>query len=288
MEIFEIPRLEWVQTLPGGREWVRQLPSQIKACAEHWSLKLKSPYPDSNVAAVFPATTADGMPAVLKIQFPGRESEHEAEALKRWNGQGAVRLLAHDPAHHALLIERCEPGSSLSAVPADEALNVIINLLPRLWIKADKPFNSLHDESLTWAEELKGYWERGGRPFERELLNGALEALENLRQTQGEQVLLNQDLHGGNVLRATREPWLLIDPKPLVGEREFIASIMRCNEFGHSLKDVIHRLDRVTSALGLNRERARLWSFAQTLAWGFEGDHMIEQHLQTARWLWQA
>ena len=286
--MFALPKLEWVQTLPGGSEWVCQLPSKIKSCAERWSLKLESPYPDSNVAAVFPVTTANGMPAVMKIQFPGRESEHEAEALKRWNGHGAVKLIDHDAAHHALLIERCEPGFSLSAVPTDEALSVIIELLPRLWIKADKPFNSLRDESLTWTEELKRCWERGGRPFERELLNGALEALENLRRTQGEQVLLNQDLHGGNVLRAAREPWLVIDPKPLVGEKEFIAPLIRCHEFGHNRKDVIHRLDRLTSALGLDRERARLWSFAQTLAWSFEGDHAIERHVETAGWLWRA
>lgn len=287
--MFELPKFEWVRILPGGSEWVLELPSQINACAEQWSLKLESPYPDSNVSIVFPAITADGLPAVLKIQFPGRESEYEAEALKRWNGEGAARLLAHDPIQHALLIERCDPGTSLSDVPAYEALAVFIKLLPRLWIKAGMPFTSLHDESLNWAEELRGCWERGGHPFERELLNGALESLETLRETQGEQFLINQDLHGDNVLRASREPWLVIDPKPLVGEREFsLASVIRCDEFGHSRKDVIHRLDRLTSELGLNRERTRLWSFAQTLAWSFEGDRVHQHHVDMARWLWQA
>lgn len=183
-------------------------------------------------------------------------------------------------------IERCDPGTSLSDLPADEALAVFIKLLPRLWIKADKPFTSLHDESLIWAQELRGCWERGGHPFERELLTGALEVLESLRGTQGEQVLINQDLHPGNVLRATREPWLVIDPKPLVGEREFgLASIICSDELGHSQKQVIHRLDRLTSELGLNRERTRLWTFAQTLAWSFEGDRPIQSLVETARWL---
>src|SRR5437016_12820306 len=70
----------------------------------------------------FSVMRADGSPAVLKVQFPHRESEHEAEALLRWNGQGAVRLFAHDPIHRALLLERCEPGDHLSTVNADEAL----------------------------------------------------------------------------------------------------------------------------------------------------------------------
>jgi streptomycin 6-kinase len=32
-------------------------------------------------------------------------------------------------------------------------------------------------------------------------------------------VLLATDLHAGNVLRAQRQPWLVIDPKPFVGDR---------------------------------------------------------------------
>lgn len=268
---------------------MRRLPAQIEALARQWCLRLEASYPESNVSVVLSVTTADGSPAVLKIQFPHRECEHEAEALKRWNGHGAVRLFADDSTRHALLMERCDPGDPLSSVGADKALAVLIELLPRLWVKADAPFTSLHDESLHWVEELLERWERGGRPFEEELLTGALKSMDALRRTQGEQVLLNQDLHGENVLRATREPWLMIDPKPLVGEREFsVASIVRSYEFGHSQKDVIHRLDRLTSALKLNRERTRLWSFAQTLAWSFEGDKAVERHVETARWLWHA
>ena len=102
-----------------------------------------------------------------------------------------------------------------------------------------------------------------GAPFERELLNAALEALVGLRRTQDEQVLLHQDLHGENVLRSRREPWLVIDPKPLVGERDFtVAPIIRAYEFGHNRKCVVKRLDRLASGLGLDRERARLWTFS--------------------------
>lgn len=186
-------------------------------------------------------------------------------------------------------MERCEPGDPLAGIGADEALKVFVDLLPRLWINADKPFMSLDKESAVWAEQLPASWERAGRPFELELLNAAVEALHALRGTEGEQVLLHQDLHGDNVLRATRQPWLVIDPKPLVGEREFsLAPIVRAYEFGHSNQAVVHRLDKLTATLSLDRERTRLWALAQTLAWSFEGDRVLERHLDTARWLWQA
>jgi len=101
-------------------------------------------------------------------------------------------------------------------------------------------------------------------------------------------VLLHQDLHGGNVLAAEREPWLVIDPKPLAGEREFgLASIIRSPELGHSKRAVLGRLNRLTSELGLDRERSRGWALAQTVAWT-SGSDPHPGHVETARWLLQA
>jgi streptomycin 6-kinase len=232
--------------------------------------------------------TSRGEEVVLKLQDPHRESEYEADALRLWDGDGAVRLLDHEPEEHALLLERCVPGTPLSAAGAEAALDVFVELLPRLWKPAGPPFGTLADEAAWWAGSLEDTWERFGRPFERPLLDAALEALRELPPTQGEQVLLNQDLHGDNVLAAQREPWLAIDPKPLAGEREFgIAPIVRSRELGHSRAAVLGRFDRLTSDLGLDRERARGWTIGQTIAWAFNGRHH-PGHAEVARWLLEA
>jgi streptomycin 6-kinase len=232
--------------------------------------------------------TEDGQEAVLKIQKPHRESEHEAAALELWDGDGAVRLLAHDGERHALLLERCVPGTPLADVGQDAALDVFVDLLPRLWKTAGAPFRPLAEEAAWWLQSLPAYWERFGRPFERRLLDAGLEALRELPPTQGEQVLLHQDLHGDNVLAAQREPWLAIDPKPLAGEREFgLAPIVRSFELGDSRRAVLHRLDRLSSELGLDRERARGWAIGQTLAWSFDSEY-DSTHVETARWLLEA
>jgi streptomycin 6-kinase len=113
----------------------------------------------------------------------------------------------------------------------------------------------------------------------------AVDALRSLSASQGEQVLLHQDLHGDNVLAAEREPWLVIDPKPLLGEREFaVAPIVRSFELGQSRREVLYRLDRLTADLDLDRERARGWTIGQTMAWGFESEYH-PTHLETVRWL---
>jgi streptomycin 6-kinase len=226
--------------------------------------------------------------AVLKVQFPHGEDEHEAEALRVWNGDGAVRLLAHDEERHALLLERCVPGTHLREVGADAALDVAVSLLPRLWKPAGAPFRPLAEEASGWAERMPATWEAAGRPFERRLLEAALEALRELPSTQGEQVLLHQDLHADNILAAHREPWLAIDPKPLTGEREFgVAALVRAFELGATRRDLLHRLDRLTSELGLDRDRAARWTLAQTVAWSF-GSGYFAEHIQTARRLLDA
>ena len=76
----------------------------------------------------------------------------------------------------------------------------------------------------------------------------------------------------------------------ITGGAGFIGSalIWKLNQEGIDDLWVVDRLDRLTSALLLDRERARLWSFAQTLAWAFEDNRVLPRHVETARWLWQA
>ena len=265
--------LDHVHQLEGGTEWLAALPGLVAASADHWALRLDEPYLDSYVALVAPATTGAGLPVVLKIQFPHSESDAEALALRTWDGDGAIRLIDEDPLHNALLLEQCRPGDHLSTRDHDQAIDVFVSLLPRLSVPAPAGVTSLETEVSRWVHNLPKRWELTDRPFPRRLLDAAIETLTYLADTQGEQVLVHQDLHSNNVLAAEREPWLAIDPKPLAGEREFALSpIVRCIELGHSEKGVKRRLYRLSDELGLDRERSRLWAFGQAVAWGFEGD----------------
>ena len=253
----------------------------VQAAAERWSLTLGEPFVQGAAGYATRAALADGTLVVLKLVDPHHESEHEADALELWDGDGAVRLIARDDPGHQLLLERCVPGTPLSTIDQDAALDVLSGLLRRLWKPAGPPFHTLADEAAWWAGYLPTRW-RG----ERRLLEAGLSALRELPSTQGVQVLLHQDLHGHNVLAAEREPWLVIDPKPLVGEREFaVAPIVRSLELGERRRDVLHRFDRLTAELGLDRERARGWTIAQTVAWTPEADADAAWHFQLARWM---
>jgi streptomycin 6-kinase len=271
---------------PAGRAWLARLPGLLGEVAERWQLQVGEPFADASASLTLRAHDGNGGPVVLKLQYPHREAEQEAAALAAWNGNGAVRLLAHDPDRHALLLEPCEPGTPLFELPQDAALDVLIALLPRLWQPADSPFTLLADEAAHWARTLPSAWERAGRPCGRSLLEAALAASDELACSQGEQVLLHQDLHAGNVLRARREPWLVIDPKPLLGEREFgLAPIVGGFELGERRADVFHRLDRLSGELRLDRRRACGWAFVQTLAWSIEDSWVWPEMIEVAGWL---
>ncbi|PWR05833.1 aminoglycoside phosphotransferase [Micromonospora acroterricola] len=278
--------LDWVRRSPAGRHWLAALPDRVAECTERWSLRLGPPFRHAFASLALPADLPDGTAAVLKLQYPDGESLHEADALARWNGDGAIRLLDHDPRSRALLVERCQPGMPLHDLPADRALDAVTGLLPRLWRPAGAPFTPLADEVAGWIDRMPHAWERAGRPYERRLLDAALDLLAGLASSQGEQVLVNQDLHAGNVLAADREPWLVIDPKPLTGEREFsVVPMVRGRELGHSPAAVRYRLDRLSAELGLDRERVRGWTIGHTLAWGFAENAALPHHTDVVRWL---
>lgn len=236
---------------------------------ERWRLRLGDEYAPGAAGRAFRVELDDGTPAVLKLSHPHRESEQEADALERWGGDGAVRLLARDDEANALLLERCEPGTPLSLLPTEQAMDVICGLLPRLW-KDASGFRTLAEEVEFWNDE-------------GDLDAGVLDLARGLASSEGELVLCSQDLHGDNVLAAQREPWLAIDPKPLAAEREFQAApILRSGELGHSRRDLLYRLDRLAE-LGLDRERMIGWAVVQTTAWS-EG-LTLRSHLDVLEWL---
>jgi streptomycin 6-kinase len=124
--------------------------------------------------------------------------------------------------------------------------------------------------------EVPRRYAEAGTPFERSLLDAAVDVYRTVDRPAAH--LVNQDLHGGNVLRAEREPWLVIDPKPLVGERELEASGPLRNTL-----DVSRWLDALAD-VGLDRERARGWGVAHNLAWAWGGrSGWLREQVEEAR-----
>jgi streptomycin 6-kinase len=272
--------LAWWGDVPGGREWLGRLPTLTASCAEEWRLRVGAPLTGGNVALVVSATREDGTDAVLKISFPDDESEHEGDALAHWDGAGAVRVLQRDDERRALLLERVSPGTPLWDVVDDEEATVTAaSLLARLHaVAVDRahPFRALAEVAARWADTIPADWIACGRPYDRRLLDVAVDACRALPPNAPAECLLHQDFHGGNVLRSDRGGWTVIDPKPLVGDPAFdAASLLRDRRWLLGGRDdatrIRRRLDLLAEVTGLDRERMRLWGIVHALAWGISG-----------------
>lgn len=245
-------------------EWLFTLPQLAAECAQHWGLALEEPI-DTPHSLVVPAGEV-----VLKLNAPGHfEADHEADALAFWDGYGAVQLVEHDDERRALLLERCRPGTRLWDSDVDD-IAVALPLLARLSqrIEGPHPFRLLADEAARWVEDVERRYHDSRRPFEHDLLDFALDVFRTTDPTARH--LANQDLHGGNILEAQREPFLVIDPKPLVGEAELDAVGLLRNAALEG--DSISRWLDSFGALGLDRMRVRGWGVAHALAWGWDED----------------
>ena len=76
--------------------------------------------------------------------------------------------------------------------------------------------------------------------------------------------MLHGDLHHWNILRASRQPWLAIDPKGIIGDPAFEVAAWMLNpvtDLGNwpNLKRVTaRRLDQFNEILGIDRQRLRI------------------------------
>jgi len=284
------PTLTWLVDERGGRQWLEALPSLVSECLARWQLHIGNPL-QGNVSFVARAITAGGSEVILKIGFPHPDSEHEAGALEQWDGRGAVRMIDYDPERRALLLERCTPGSNLWEEPENVAIEAIAGVLEGLWETPGprSPFQALSKAARIWSEDLSAGYERAGHPFEQEIFEEAIAFMATARPPRSDDVILHQDLHGGNVLRR-RDDWVAIDPKPLVGERAFdVTSYVRdrrdelCSDPG-AVSVVRKRLHWLCTRLDVDRDRARGWALAHALAWGFDADYTFyPDHVLAAR-----
>ena len=248
---------------PKGTAWLDQLPQAITDLEQRWSLTLNLPFEEeASCSWVAPCVRQDGTPAVLKLGLPHMEAENEIDGLLFWNGDPTVFVLEADLELNAILLERCEPGTTLRERPENEQDQVIAKLLKRLWrpLPEVHPFRSLSEMIVAWGRESM---EQADRLPDVGLAKEGLHIFEALLSDAPCDVLLATDLHAGNVLRAQREPWLVIDPKPFYGDPAYDATqhLLNCKERLRSKP--ITTISRFADLLDIDPERVRLWTFAR-------------------------
>ena len=245
-------------------QWLAELPRLIRGVLADWSLTPDGEVRSGQAAVALPVRTATGGAAVAKFGWPHPESEHEHLALRAWGGRGAVRLLQADPRRSVLLLERADAERDLTTVPVLEACEVVAGLYPLLHRPAIPQLDRLSDHAARWADALARL--RADRLVPRRYVDQAAGLARTFAAdpaTDGR--LLHTDLHYLNVLAAEREPWLVIDPKPLSGEPAYEVAPMLWNRWdeavasGNLRNAILDRLYALVDAAGLDEDRVRAW-----------------------------
>ena len=251
----------------GRTAWLGRVPALLKDLKQRWALSLDDPFDGEDVSCawVAPACRADGTTAVLKLPMPHMEGEHEIAGLRFWNGNPTVRLLDADENLGAMLLERCEPGTALRSLPEPEQDVIIAELLSRLWRVpiAGHPFRQLSSLIEYWSAETLAASDDWSDP---NLVREGLATFKELLRTSAMEVTLATDLHAGNVLHAEREPWVVIDPKPFIGDPAYDLTqhLFNCPE--RLLTDPIGLIRPLADLAEVDCHRVRLWTFAHAAA----------------------
>lgn len=249
--------------------WLESLPALLGELTDRWSLRVGPPFDQSGTCSwVAPAVRKDDTPAVLKLAMPHMEGEHEIEGLRFWNGNPTVTLIEADDQSGAMLLERCQPGTSLRSEPETSQDEIIARMLKR--IRSANSLSRGFQQFRHLSEMLEG-WQRGTLAQKQNwpdacLVHEGLSIFEALSCPSPRDTLLATDLHAGNVLHAQRKPWLMIDPKPFVGDAAFdvVQHLINCEGRLHA--DPIALVNRVAALAQVDPERARLWTFARAAA----------------------
>lgn len=255
-----------------GKAWLEHIPSLIGSIETAWQLQVGEPFPGLNFHFVAPAVRADGTEAVLKLGLPGEHLVREAECLRRYAGNGAVRLLQHDTDRGAMLLERLRPGENLKTLDEATAVEATVRVLRELHQAAvpDVGMPTVQDWGAGFQRHrVQGLGSSG--PLPTGMVNEAGRLFFDLAGSMEKLVLLHGDLHHENILAGERVTWLAIDPQGVIGEAAyevgaFLRNPMPAMLNWEGLEEILEgRVSRFSVLLGIDQRRIAGWGYAQAV-----------------------
>ncbi|MBO9597861.1 MAG: phosphotransferase [Cohnella sp.] len=249
-----------------GEKWLDGFDELVRYCEAEWKLRVVHPY-DLTFNYVAAVKLDDGTEGALKLCVPHKESRSEEQALRLYDGRGAVRVIASEPDRGILLMESVKPGYTLHTVQDDtEAMLAAAQVMKRLWRPAPDAAHAFPTVA-GWTgglKRLRRAFNGGTGPLPERLVEVAENTFEHLLATAGEPLLLHGDLHHGNLLAGEREPWIAIDPKGVVGEAEYEVCALLTNHLpvNGQIHVLRNRVNVLASALELDRTRILKWAMS--------------------------
>ena len=247
-----------------GRRWADTLPELVTRLVEQWGCVADGPVVHGEVGVVVPVLHDRG-PAVVKVSFPHPGNVWEPDAFEAWRGRGAVRLYAREDECFAMLLERAGGRTLAELRRGDEVVTIAGQLNRRLAVPAPPGLPRLREQMAQWERSLQRDAAEFADALPRHVVEEAAATVRELGSDQPE-LVIHGDLHARNILGAQREPWLVVDPKGLVGDPAYDGgTFLKAHVFALLEEDDLERavtrcVGMFAAAAGLERERVRRWT----------------------------
>ncbi|WP_177167236.1 aminoglycoside phosphotransferase family protein [Salinibacillus kushneri] len=251
-----------------GEKWLKQLPELIGYCEQKWNVKIEEPI-SLSINYVAPAVMQDGSSVFIKISIPGEEFRNEIKALDLFRTRKMVKPIDYDLKCGILLLKKLVPGDSLAELSNDELRTQI----------AAEVHNSLTYPSQNQITLLPTTKSREGQlrkilqtnpngigPYSRSILQKALSLFAYLNETAKQNWILHGDFHHENILR-DKGGWVAIDPKGLIGEREydFIQFLLNQLPKENVEQTINKRIEILAEQCQLAKHRLIKWGFCHSV-----------------------
>ncbi|MFL6468074.1 MAG: aminoglycoside phosphotransferase family protein [Pyrinomonadaceae bacterium] len=259
-----------------GEEWFAQLPNIIRTLEKRWSVTAFEPFSGIEFNYVAPAIHANGSHVVIKISPPFEQIEIFSEAAYLWNldGKSAIRLMDVDYERRAILLEQAFPGKNLTELFTGcevEALDPAIEILKEI-LEAPPTEASGITRLDQWFDGMRSF---GSTEFPQAYATKALQIYDRLSLQSNRTFYIHGDFHPGNVVNATRLPYLAIDPKGIIGHLGYEIAVFLNNYhwWQEDRPDICKRLEhavcRFSTAFDITPMELRQWAYAQMVlgAW---------------------
>ncbi len=271
---------DYIQTIRNihkeeGEAWLQNFDSLITYCEEKWNLKVLTPF-ELSYNFVAPAETKDGGKVVLKLSVPTNEFYSEVTALRYFAGEGMVKIIDTEVEKGILILDHLFPGDTLATLKDDiEATEIAANIMESLWVPdtSDSNLPQLEEREQSLMKFFSAH-PTGKDPITQDLLQKAINTFRCLLDEKQDRYILHGDLHHYNILKE-KSSWVAIDPKGLVGEREYDTIQFLLNNLPEdNIESILSkRIAVLVDKLKLNERRILAWGFAHSvlsICWSIE------------------
>ena len=285
---------------PAGETWLADLPELIASLEADWSVTVGAALEGGNTAYVAEAVAPDGTLSVLKVAMPpGVDGfvpfEQQLAALQLVNGDPYVRLLRHDQARRAFLLERLGPPLANLGWSTSRQLDTLVRTAARGWRPVTPDQFPTGAAKARWlGDYVASSWEDLGRPCPEAVAEQAVRyaAAREAAFDPRRAVLVHGDAHPFNVLRHAGG-FRLIDPIGIAGDPALeLGVIMRNLKDGLADREpadaqatMTRHCRRAGRLAGADPEAIWQWVFLERVAGGLYslriGDHVESEKTLT-------